>query len=147
MKNVYMSQPNRCVGKNIYLPYASGALVACAQTDPSIRENYTFRDIFFTFEDIDKRITGMNKPFLVGFSCYIWNYEYNLKFAGKLKEAFPECHIVFGGHNVNAMSSDLWRNAFIRFLYMTRGNSFQKLLLADRVMNFSACESFIQKRR
>lgn len=140
MKNIYMSQPNRCVGRNIYFPYASGALIAYAQRDCTILKSYDFKEIFFAFEDIDTRISKMEDPFLVGFSCYIWNYEYNLKFAQKLKEKYPKCYVLFGGHNVPSASSDLLKKyAFIDFLIHDEGEvPFQKLLLAlNGDLNFS----------
>ena len=36
----------------------------------------------------------------VGFSNYIWNTQYNLTLARKIKEKYPDCVILFGGHNV-----------------------------------------------
>jgi radical SAM superfamily enzyme YgiQ (UPF0313 family) len=38
---------------------------------------------------------------IVGFSCYIWNVEKMLKFAGNLKKLLPEMYIVFGGPEVS----------------------------------------------
>jgi len=38
---------------------------------------------------------------IAGFSCYIWNIEKMLKFAGNLKKVLPEVYIVFGGPEVS----------------------------------------------
>lgn len=40
------------------------------------------------------------EPWLVGFSCYLWNVERTLWIAGRLKEARPELKIVVGGPEI-----------------------------------------------
>ena len=76
-KNVYMVQANYLHGKSTYFPYAAGVLVASAKADDFICENYSFGEIFFLREDTDSVLARMEKPAVVGFSNYLWNYEYN----------------------------------------------------------------------
>ena len=38
---------------------------------------------------------------IAGFSCYIWNIEKMLKFAGNLKKLLPDIYIIFGGPEVS----------------------------------------------
>ncbi len=146
MKKVYFVQPGNCIGNNVYLPYSVGSIAAYAWSNESIKETYELADLLFLFEDIDKQIQSMDSPFLVGFSCYIWNYEYILRFAEKLKKAYPECYILFGGHNVNSYNAkQLEEFPFVDFLIHDEGEiPFRDLLLAlkngtdfSKITNFS----------
>lgn len=100
-KNVYMVQANYLHGKSTYFPYAAGVLVASANADDFICENYSFGEIFFLREDTDSVIARMENPAVVGFSNYLWNYEYNRFLATKLREKYPDCVIIFGGHHIS----------------------------------------------
>ncbi len=42
----------------------------------------------------------MEKPFIVGFSCYMWNIDYNLSLAKAIKAEWPDCVIALGGPQV-----------------------------------------------
>ena len=101
-KNVYMVQANYLHGKSTYFPYAAGVLVASAKADEFICENYSFGEIFFLREDTDTVLARMENPAIVGFSNYLWNYEYNRLLAMKLRERYPECVIIFGGHHISS---------------------------------------------
>lgn len=131
MKNFYLVQASLLYGDTYYLPYATGMLAAYAMDDPIISANYNFRRFIFTFEDIDETIGSMENPALVGFSCSIWNYEYNLEFAKKLKSRYPECVILFGGHHVPPTLSYLEKYNFIDLLSYGKGEeAFRDILLA-----------------
>jgi len=109
-KNVYFVQVSAVYGESVktaYLPYASGCLAAYAWNDKTVAENFDIGRFIFIRENIDKAIDTLKDPFLVGFSSYIWNMEYNKEFAKKLKLRFPECIVVFGGHNVKPDGCDL----------------------------------------
>ena len=72
----------------------------------------------------------MDSPAFVGFSNYIWNTQYNLALAKKIKAKFPECVILFGGHNVPPDNSFLEKYPFIDFLIHAEGEeAFRSLLL------------------
>jgi len=132
-KNIYMVQVDLAYGDNdkaVYLPYAIGLLVAFAWENETVKENYTLGRLVFTREDIDKAVNSFENPFLVGFSNYVWNYEYNKLFAEKLKKKYPECIIVFGGHNVPPDISLLKDFPFIDILIHGEGeDAFQNLLV------------------
>jgi len=132
-KNIYMVQVDLAYGDNdkaVYLPYAIGLLVAFAWENETVRDNYTLGRLVFTREDIDKVVNSFDNPFLVGFSNYVWNYEYNKLFAEKLKKKYPECIIVFGGHNVPPDTSLLNDFPFIDILIHGEGeDAFQNLLI------------------
>ena len=65
---------------------------------------------------------------LAGFSCYIWNIEKMLKFAGNLKKLLPDIIIVFGGPEVSFYEEKdfFGRYSFVDFLI--RGEGEEKLL-------------------
>ena len=94
MKNIYMIQPCDVHGKgelqSTYLPYASGLLIAYAFRKETVRASYAMKRFIYKKENIDECIAGMEEPGVIGFSTYVWNYEYNKAFAKKLKERYPD---------------------------------------------------------
>ena len=106
-KNVYFVQVSAVYGNTAYLPYASGCLAAYAWKNETVKNNYELKKFLYVKEDIDTAIASLEEPYLIGFSTYVWNTEYNKLFAKKVKEKFPQTVIVFGGHNVKPDGSDL----------------------------------------
>ena len=103
MKNVYLSQTNYLHGpenKNMYLPYAVGCLWAYASKDKYVSDNYTLKEILVLREDIQKVLDRIESPSVFGFSCYVWNEEYQLELSRQVKKKFPNCLIIFGGPQV-----------------------------------------------
>lgn len=130
-KNVYMVQPNYLYGKTAHIPYAVGTIVAYAMSRPDVTEKFAFKEIIFLREDINSLVERMEKPFLVGFSTYLWNFEYNKALARKVKEKFPDCVTVFGGHHISNGGEMLVEYDFIDVLCHGEGEEvFSKLLLA-----------------
>lgn len=116
--------------KAAYLPYAVGLLVAYAFEDETIKSEYSFKRFVFTREKTDEAVESFENPAVVGFSNYIWNTQYNLVLAKKIKEKFPDCVIIFGGHNVPPDNSFLEKYGFIDFLIHGEGEeAFRSLLL------------------
>lgn len=115
--------------KFIHTNLALRCLKAAAQPDfnPIISE-YTIKDPAFNIvSDI-----FLNKPKVVGFSCYIWNIEETLKVVRMLKKVSPETTIVLGGPEVS-YDSNYWlrENKEIDFIIMGEGEvSFKQLLHA-----------------
>ncbi len=72
-KKVYTVQVDYAHGNDAFLPYASGTLIAYAQSIDAIRENFEFVQPFFRREKTDLMLEKIKDPFLVGFSNYIWN--------------------------------------------------------------------------
>lgn len=129
MKKIYMAQPNSQYGNSVYFPYAVGSLVAYAFSDETIKKEYCFEGFIYKREDIESVVSRMDDPFLVGFSCYVWNYEYNKKLAMRIKEVYPECKIIFGGHQITA-KSEVLKTDYVDFCLLGEGEvSFKKLLL------------------
>ncbi len=135
MKNVYMVQASNTYTGNsfkaAYLPYAVGLLVAYAFSDEKIKSEYDFKRFVFVREETDSVVESLEAPAFVGFSNYIWNTQYNLTLARKIKEKYPDCIILFGGHNVSPDNSFLEEYPFIDFLIHGEGEeAFRALLLA-----------------
>lgn len=125
-----MVQPNSQYGNSIYFPYAAGCLTAYAFKDETVKNEYSFKGFIYKKEDIDKVVKTFENPFFVGFSCYVWNYEYNKKLAEKIKEKYPSCFIAFGGHQVNR-ESDVFSAEYVDFITLGEGEeAFKKLLLS-----------------
>ncbi len=135
MKNLYMVQASDTYTGNsfkaAYLPYAVGLLVAFAFSDEKIKSEYEFRRFVFTREETDSVVSSFEAPAFVGFSNYIWNTQYNLTLARKIKEKYPDCVILFGGHNVPPDNSFLESYPFIDFLIHGEGEEAFKALLLE----------------
>ncbi len=132
-KNIYMVQVDHLYGndeKSIYLPYAVGLIAAYAFDDETIKANYALKDFIYWRQNINDAVAVLDSPFIVGFSCYVWNTEYNKVFAKRLKEVHPGCTVVFGGHNVPYNTAMLEQFDFIDILIHGEGEVPFKALLA-----------------
>lgn len=115
-----MVQPNSVYGNSIYFPYAAGSLIAYAFKDTTISKNYNFKGFFYKKDDITCVLDRIDSPFIVGFSCYVWNYEYNKTLAKAIKDKYPDCITVFGGHQINA-DSEVVGSSFADFVILSEG--------------------------
>ena len=131
MKNIYLVQPTTENVNIVYFPYAIGCLTSYAWSFEDIRKEYTLKESFFLREPIEAVVERIEKPFLVGFSCYLWNFEYNKALAKSIKAAFPDCLTVFGGPQIPANASLLEECEFIDILQHYEGEvSFRDMLRA-----------------
>lgn len=130
-KNIYLVQPSFMNASSVQFPYAIGTLASYAWSFAQIRDAYVLKGIFFLREEQNEVVDSMESPFLVGFSCYIWNYEYNKALARKVKERFPDCRILFGGPQIPESDAPLEENPFVDFLIHNEGEiPFHALLQA-----------------
>lgn len=139
-KNIYLVQAGCLYGDTYYLPYAVGMLAAYAFDDERIKEEYELKRIIYSLEDVDASIDSLDNPFFVGFSNSIWNYQYNLEYAKKLKCRYPDCIIEFGGHHVPPTTEYLDKYDFIDILIHRKGEeAFKDVLIAltDNKSDFS----------
>lgn len=103
MKNVYLIQAEITSGpiNEHYLPFSVGCMWAYANQFEDIKSNFKLCDVIWRR---DRQATILEKivdPDIVGFSCYVWNHNWNLTLAKKIKDKYPNCLIVFGGPSVN----------------------------------------------
>jgi len=80
-----------------YLPYSAGVLWSYAYQFPEISSQFELGDFIWRRDNIDQAVAQLKDHEIVGFSTYIWNKSYNYVLAKKLKEANPNCLILFGG--------------------------------------------------
>ncbi len=145
MKNLYLVQVDvsACTGaEQAYLPYTAGVLAANAFLNETIKENYRFKEFIFLREDADEVVARMEEPAVVGFSNYCWNTEYNKLLAGKIKEKWADCLIIFGGHNVPESEDFLKEIPYIDILCHGEGEeTFRDVLIAAVSGDFSAVDN------
>lgn len=143
-QNIYMVQASDSYGERIksaYLPYAAGVLVSNAMQNERIRNSYAFQEFIFFREKPEDVVKRMCNPRIVGFSNYLWNTEYNKALALEIKKSFPQCFVVFGGHNITPNQDFLKNYEYIDFLIFGEGERpFRELLLAllDDEADFSS---------
>ncbi len=103
MKNIYFVQANNVYGnerRSVYIPYASGCIAAYAFDNEIIKQKCSIAGFVYTHMPIADAVEFIREPFVVAFSCSVWNYEYNKALAKAVKEKNPDCTVIFGGHNV-----------------------------------------------
>ncbi len=131
MKNIYFIQIVVPFGSTIYIPYAAGTIIASCKSHSKIASEYKFHDIIFKRENLADVLKKIEEPYLVAFSCNIWNIEFNKALAKKIKEKYPECIISFGGHSVGHTTSILEQEDAVDNLTFGEGETvFPELLLA-----------------
>ncbi len=109
-KNIYMCTVNNRYGDNVFLPYSTGIIMSYCLSIDKIKENFEFKDNLFIKDDICKVVDKLENPAIFGFSSYIWNFEYNKKLAEQIKYKYPNCLIIFGGHQIPFESHDFFTN-------------------------------------
>ncbi len=121
MKNIYFIQAGLNYGASVYLPYATGCLAAYAFRHDFIKENYRLAGFVYRREEPCKVIEQIIDPFLVAFSCSNWTQEYNKVLSKLIKERYPDCVILYGGHNVPDNNDLLDNNDFVDILIHGEG--------------------------
>lgn len=137
MKKIYFVQPNNVFSNSsklpsaVYLPYATGAIAAYSFSHDEIKKKYTLCDFIYKKEPIDDVLEQFINPYIIAFSNYMWNIEYNLDLAKRAKEKWPECIIVFGGVQVPDDTEYLKEYPFVDILIHGEGEvPFFKLLIS-----------------
>ncbi len=121
MKNIYFVEASFSFDKDVYLPYATGTIAAYLKKKGCFDEKFNMAGFIYRKEETDSIIGKLDEPYIVGFSCCIWNMEFNLKLSEKIKEKYPSCIIVFGGHSVTDDNRLLKEYPFIDILMFGEG--------------------------
>jgi len=120
--NLYLFQPQEVINtgddKNYWLPYSAACVWSYVNQYDDISENYELKDIFFKRDDHDFILNTLENPFLVGFSCFIWNENYCLSLAEKIKKKWSNCFIVFGGEQSSKKHTNC---SFIDYIVVSEG--------------------------
>lgn len=120
-KNVYLIQPTFMNNSVVHFPYAIGSLASYAWSFNDICDNYNLKGIFYLRDNLSQIVDTLEKPFLIGFSNYVWNFEYNKALAEMIKSSYPECIIVFGGPQISENADLLNLYPFIDILCYYEG--------------------------
>lgn len=88
--------------KQFWLPYSAGCIWSYVAQFPEISHRWQLSDIHYWREPITSVLENMEQPDVCGFSCYIWNEQYCLQLADRIKKRWPHCWIVFGGPQASA---------------------------------------------
>ena len=84
-------------------------------------------------KDVLKKVIN---PCVIGFSCYLWNWQYNLHFAKLLKQKYPSAIIIFGGPQVPDNDNNFFKKyPFVDFCISKEGEIPFKNLLEAMVQN------------
>lgn len=121
MKNIYFVEVGFSFDNDVYLPYSTGTIAAYLQKKGCFDEEFNLAGFFYRREQTDRIIEKIDDPYIVGFSCCIWNQQFNLSLARKIKEKYPVCKIIFGGHNITSDSDFLKKYPFIDILIVGEG--------------------------
>lgn len=100
-KNIYFVQTGCVFNDEHFLPYSVGVLAAYAFKNEKISSYYELAGLIYKSDEFNKTLDEIENPSVVAFSCYMWNYEFNLRLAGAVKERYPECITIFGGHQIS----------------------------------------------
>lgn len=118
-------------GKALYLPYAVGCLAAYAWQFERIKQNYEIGGFLYKRDPIDETVKNIKDPGVVALSCYTWTFEYNKKLAEEIKKLYPDCFIIFGGHNVSENQPILEELSYVDALIYGEGERpFKEMLEA-----------------
>jgi hypothetical protein len=82
---------------SFYLPYSVGCLWAYANSFDSIQQNYQLDQVLWRRDPLATMVQQLQHSDVVGFSTYVWNRNYNYELARLVKQANPNCFIMFGG--------------------------------------------------
>ena len=130
-KNVYLTQISMSYLPPTYLPYGMGCISAFLRNDPEITEEYEIKPIIFIRETVDEVLGRIVDPFCVALSCSAWNFEYNKVLAKRIRELFPECIIILGGHSVGPGGTLLEELPFADYLTHGEGEEATAQLLKE----------------
>ncbi len=141
MKNVYFVQPNNSLSSSLFLPYAVGSIAAYSFSHEEICSRFTLCDFIFTKDPVEEAVKRISNPYIVGFSCYMWNVEYNLSLAEEIKKKYPSAITVFGGPQIPDDTEYLKNYGFIDILIHGEGETaFYEMLKGealDKIANIS----------
>ena len=104
------SQFNYLYGDQIHFPYSIASLIAYVKSKPELSSNFIFEKTFIFREKINDYIKSAKNADILLCSCYVWNWEITKFLAREVKQANPDCIIIFGGPQVPNNSKDFFKN-------------------------------------
>jgi len=140
MKKISFIQTNVQQGptenNSFCIPYTVGSLWSYAKKDFIIDSNYELDQIIWYREDIDVLVSKLKNNDIVAFSHYIWNKNYNISLAKKLKKKNKNIIIIFGGPEVPIVKKSLFREyPFINIVVKKEGEVIFSEILKTLICN------------
>lgn len=132
-KKLYFFQVNYSYGNSAHLPYTAGQLAAYAFEDKDVAENFVLEEIFFIRDSVEKIMSGIHDPAVAAFSTYLWNSNFNKEIARRIKEKYPDCVVIFGGHHVSPGGEILNESPQIDYLLHGEGEIIFRRLLRSLI--------------
>ncbi len=129
---VIISDLSQDVGQ-IYIPYIHGALKSYCEEISVLKQAVEWSRPIYDCRDYKKLLDSIERPDILGISCYVWNIQSQIWLAEQVKLAFPNCLIVAGGPSVPDMSEVFLReNPFIDIAVHGEGEvTFSQILLYE----------------
>lgn len=116
MKKVYLFEISDITENQIKLPYSTGLIWGHCILDNAIESNYELGGWIYCRDKIDRILSKVENPSIIGFSNFVWNTHINYKLAKKIKEKYPNCIVVFGGQGTPKL--DRVSNFFVEHPYI-----------------------------
>lgn len=147
MHNVYLFQPQyQADVKDVYkywLPYGAGCVWSYAEQFDFVKENFQLDNLFFSRLHPDEVLNKMTNPRVCGFGIYNWNERYCLDLARRIKERWPNCHIVVGGASA---TGETLKHEFVDSVIISEGEEHFTSILKDIVEGKTPQELYAKKR-
>lgn len=130
MHKYSLVQVNFQYGENVFLPYSVGLLAAGIKRDSNLNSKFQLDQLVYLRDDLEKTVESLKNSDIVGFSCYIWNWEYTLELSRRLKLLNPKVLTVFGGPQVPHSKIDIFKTfPFIDLVVIGEGEfAFSEIL-------------------
>lgn len=153
------------IGENFngqyYLPYSIGLLLAYARKYLKNAVNYNFSPPLYKRLEFDKILLHLKDADIVFFSVYMWNFNFSLEIARRIKLSSPDCFIVFGGPQIPEGRKDMesllrkypfiniacygeGENPFVEILENFKGQTLEKV---SSIGYIKSDNSFVQNKR
>jgi len=129
---INLVQVNDVIGTNVVLPLAIGILwQSCLQSE-TVKANWHLGKIVYKKSaDFEKQAQELANGDVVCFSNYMWNSEYHLELAARIKHYNPNIFVLVGGPDVSPNNTNFWKkyNKVVDLAIVGEGeNSLSKLL-------------------
>lgn len=136
--NILISQPGFQFADYdfVYLPYLYGILKSYCNRDTALKQNTHWLNPIYVLDEVQKyedRIT--RQPIdVLGLSCYIWNWSFNVELARRVKELYPDCLVVAGGPHPDWNADDFFQqHPFIDLIVKRDGEEPFRRILTQRM--------------
>ena len=148
MNTLSLVQPNFPMSlkqDTYYLPHSVALLWSYINSFAT--NQFKLNKMIFRREPIEQTAVALAEDTVVGFSCYMWNKNYNLKLAKRVKQLNPSVIIVFGGPEMEIEKIDFFeRYPFIDAHVLQEGEITFKSIL-DNISDLSKVSGIIYNKK